>query len=296
MPDPRTPSVPSQTALMAVADGAPARPDVEAIEFELLLEGIYRQYGFDFRSYAYASIRRRLWRRMEAEGLKTISTLQDRVLHEPALMEQLLLDLSINVTAMFRDPTFFQSFREKVVPLLRTYPFLRIWNAGCSTGEETYSLAILLKEEGLYERTRIYATDINDRVLERARAGRFPLEKMREYTENYLRAGGSDEFSRYYSVEGEEATFTSELREQVVFAQHNLVSDAPFNEFNVIICRNVMIYFGKSLQDRVHDLFYDSLEQLGILALGHKESIKFTRHEGHYKALDAQEKLYRKMG
>ena len=280
---------------MAIEELARASDDLERIEVQLLLEAIYQHYGFDFRGYALGSLKRRLWRRAYGEKLETLSALQDRVLHDPAVMERLLLDLSINVTAMYRDPTFFQAFREKVVPLLRTYPFLRIWNAGCSTGEETYSLAILLKEEGLYDRTRIYATDINDSVLERARDGRFPLEKMREYTENYLRAGGRDEFSSYYSVKGDEARFTSDLTDQVVFAQHNLVSDAPFNEFNVIVCRNVMIYFGKTLQDRVHDLFYDSLEQLGILALGHKESIKFTRHEEHYKALDTQEKLYRKM-
>ena len=280
---------------MAIEELARASDDLERIEVQLLLEAIYQHYGFDFRGYALGSLKRRLWRRAYGEKLETLSALQDRVLHDPAVMERLLLDLSINVTAMFRDPTFFRAFREKVVPHLRTYPFLRIWNAGCSTGEETYSLAILLKEEGLYDRTRIYATDINDRVLERARDGRFPLEKMREYTENYLRAGGADEFSKYYTVDGEQAGFTRDLTEQVVFAQHNLVSDAPFNEFNVIVCRNVMIYFGKTLQDRVHDLFYDSLDQLGILALGHKESIKFTRHEEHYEALDAQEKLYRKM-
>ena len=280
---------------MAIDELARASDDLERIEVQLLLEAIYQHYGFDFRGYALGSLKRRLWRRAYGEKVETLSALQDRVLHDPAVMERLLLDLSINVTAMFRDPTFFHAFREKVVPLLRTYPFVRIWNAGCSTGEETYSLAILLKEEGLYDRTRIYATDINDRVLERARAGRFPLEKMREYTENYLRAGGSDEFSRYYTVEGDEAHFTSELCDQVVFAQHNLVSDAPFNEFNVLVCRNVMIYFGKSLQDRVHELFYDSLEQLGVLAMGHKESIRFTRYEDRYEALDAQEKLYRKM-
>ena len=227
--------------------------------------------------------------------MDTLSGLHEKVLHDPAVMERLLQALSINVTSMFRDPTFFQAFREKVVPQLRTYPFVRIWNAGCSTGEETYSLAIVLKEEGLYDRTRIYATDINDRVLEQARAGRFPLEKMREYTENYLRAGGNEEFSSYYTVEGEYASFTDELCEQVVFAQHNLVSDAPFNSFNVIVCRNVMIYFGKTLQDRVHELFYDSLEPLGALALGHKESIRFTRYEERYESLDPQEKLYRKM-
>ncbi len=280
---------------MAIEELARASDDLERIEVQLLLEAIYQHYGFDFRGYALGSLKRRLWRRAYGEKVETLSALQDKVLHDPAVMERLLLDLSINVTAMFRDPTFFQAFREKVIPHLRTYPFLRIWNAGCSTGEETYSLAILLKEEGLYERTRIYATDINDSVLERARDGRFPLEKMREYTENYLRAGGGDEFSKYYTVEGEQASFTRELTDQVVFAQHNLVSDAPFNEFNVIVCRNVMIYFGKTLQDRVHDLFYDSLEQLGILALGHKESIKFSHHEERYEALDAQEKLYRKM-
>jgi chemotaxis protein methyltransferase CheR len=280
---------------VATDELARASDDLERIEVQLLLEAIYQHYGFDFRGYALGSLKRRLWRRAYGERVETLSALQDKVLHDPAVMERLLLDLSINVTAMFRDPTFFRAFREKVVPLLRTYPFVRIWNAGCSTGEETYSLAILLKEEGLYDRTRIYATDINDRVLERAREGRFPLEKMREYTENYLRAGGGDEFSRYYTVEGQQAIFTSELREQVVFAQHNLVSDAPFNEFNVIVCRNVMIYFGKTLQDRVHELYYESLDPFGVLALGHKESIRFSRYEGRYEALDAQEKLYRKM-
>src|SRR3954467_5665663 len=247
-----------------------ADADLERVEMSLLLEGIYQHYGYDFRGYALASLKRRLWRRAHAEGVTTLSALQDRVLHDAAAMERLLHALSINVTSMFRDPSFYAAFREQVVPTLRTYPFLRIWNAGCSTGEETYSLAIILKEAGLYDRTRIYATDINDRVLEQARAGTFPLEKMREYTENYLRAGGTEEFSSYYSVAGETATFTDALCEQVVFAQHNLVSDAPFNEFNVIICRNVMIYFGKTLQDRVHELFYESLETLGVLAMGHK--------------------------
>jgi chemotaxis protein methyltransferase CheR len=280
---------------VALEELARASDDLERIEVQLLLEAIYQHYGFDFRGYALGSLKRRLWRRAIGEKVETLSALQDRVLHDPAVMERLLLDLSINVTAMFRDPTFFRAFREKVVPVLRTYPFVRIWNAGCSTGEETYSLAILLKEEGLYDRTRIYATDINDRVLEQASAGRFPLEKMREYTENYLRAGGSEEFSSYYTVEGEVASFTDDLCSQVVFAQHNLVSDAPFNEFNVIVCRNVMIYFGKTLQDRVHELFYESLEPFGVVALGHKESIRFTRYEDRYEALDQQEKLYRKM-
>jgi chemotaxis protein methyltransferase CheR len=278
-----------------INDLARASDELERIEVQVLLEAIYQHYGFDFRGYAPGSLKRRLWRRAYAEKVETMSALQDRVLHDPAVMERLLLDLSINVTSMFRDPSFFQAMRQKVVPLLRTYPFIRIWNAGCSTGEETFSLAILLREEGLYDRARIYATDINEKVLEQARAGVFPLEKMRDYTENYIRAGGTEAFSSYYTADGDSARFDPALMDQVVFAQHNLVSDAPFNEFNVIVCRNVMIYFGKALQDRVHELFYESLETFGILALGHKESIKFTKYEDRYEALDAPEKLYRKM-
>ena len=269
--------------------------DVEQIEIQLLLEGIFRHYGYDFRGYAPGSLKRRLWHRAIGEKVESISALQEKVLHDTDVMERLLLDLSINVTSMFRDPTFYLAFRTKVVPLMRTYPFVRIWNVGCSTGEETYSLAILLKEEELYEKTRIYATDINDSVVERARKGAFPLEKMRDYTENYIRAGGTEEFSSYYTAAGEVARFDPALGDHVVFAQHNLVTDAAFNVFNVIVCRNVMIYFGKALQDRVHELFHDSLETFGILALGHKESIRFSRYEDGYEAIDAGEKLYRKV-
>jgi chemotaxis protein methyltransferase CheR len=221
--------------------------------------------------------------------------LQERVLHEPAAMERLLLDLSINVTSMFRDPTFYVAFREKIVPILRTYPFTRIWNAGCSTGEEVYSIAMLLEEEGLYDTTRIYATDINEAVLEQARAGVFPLDKMQEYTQNYIRAGGSRAFSEYYVAAYDGAQFDRSLIRNVVFAQHNLVSDRSFNEFNVIVCRNVMIYFDRSLQDHVHELFYESLPTFGVLALGHKESIAFSPHADSYEELDAPEKLYRKV-
>jgi chemotaxis protein methyltransferase CheR len=274
---------------------APARDDVEEIELGLLLEGIFRRYGFDFREYAPASLRRRVWRRAHAEGVQTLSALQSLLLHDPACMERLLLDLSINVTAMFRDPSFYVAFREKVVPQLRTYPFTRIWVAGCSTGEEVYSLAILLQEEGLYDRARIYATDINESVVERARAGVFPLAKMREYTQNYIRAGGQRAFSEYYVAAYDDAQFQRSLVENVVFAQHNLVSDRSFNEFNVIVCRNVMIYFDRSLQNRVHDLFYESLTHLGVLALGQKESIRFSSLEHRYEELDAVEKLYRKV-
>ncbi len=269
--------------------------EVESIETELLLEGIHRRYSLDFRDYAAASLRRRLWRRAAAEGLDTLSSLQERVLRDPAVMERLLLDLSINVTSMFRDPSFYRVFREKVVPMLRTYPFIRIWNAGCSTGEEAYSMAILLAEEGLYDRARIYATDINETVLERARAGVFPLEKMREYTDNYMRAGGKRAFSEYYVTGYDGASFSRSLIDNVVFAQHNLVSDRSFNEFNVVMCRNVMIYFAKPLQDHVHELFYESLPTFGVLALGNKESLGRGGRSGCYEELDAREKLYRKV-
>jgi chemotaxis protein methyltransferase CheR len=276
----------------ATPDG---RLDLEQLELQLLLEAVYRHYGFDFREYAPASLKRRVWRRVQAEGTRTIAGLLDRVLHDPAVMERLLLDLSINVTSMFRDPTFYVAFREKVVPLLRTYPFTRIWVAGCSTGEEVYSLAILLHEEALLERTRIYATDINEAVLERAREGVFPLERMQEYTDNYIRAGGRRAFSDYYFAKYGGALFDRMLTENVVWAPHNLVQDRGFNTFNVILCRNVMIYFDRPLQNRVHALFYESLERLGILGVGHKESIKFTGFEGRYEELDAHEKLYRKV-
>ncbi|MCW2964501.1 MAG: methyltransferase, CheR-type, SAM-binding domain, C-terminal [Actinomycetia bacterium] len=269
--------------------------ETETLELHLLLEGIYRQYGFDFREYAPVSLKRRVWRRVQAERAGTIAGLLALVLHDAEVMERLLLDLSINVTSMFRDPTFYAAFREQVVPALRTYPFTRIWVAGCSTGEEVYSLSILLQEEGIYDRTRIYATDINETVLGRAREGVFPLEKMQEYTENYIRAGGKRSFSEYYLAKYEGALFDRALTDNVVWAPHNLVQDRSFNTFNVILCRNVLIYFDRALQTRVHQLFYDSLERLGILALGHKESIRFTGLESAYQELNMQEKLYRKV-
>src|SRR5215213_10903597 len=238
-------SMPNQPA--AILDEQ-AKADLEAIEVRLLTEGIFQHYGFDFRDYSMPSLRRRIWKRVYAEGLSTISGLIEKVLHDPQSMERLLLDLSVNTTAMFRDPTFYLAFRRKVVPMLRTYPFVRIWHAGCSTGEEVYSMAILLQEEGLYDRARIYATDINEVVLQRARAGIFPLEKMQEYTENYIRAGGTRSFSEYYTAMYDGALFNSSLTRNVVFSQHNLVTDGSFSEFHVILCRNVMIYFDRELQ------------------------------------------------
>jgi len=284
----------SSTNLPDTPPGYPA--DLERIEVQVLLEAVFRHYGFDFRSYAFSSVKRRLWKRIHAEGLKTISQLQDRVLHDPDALERLLLDLSINVTAMFRDPGFYRAFRTHVVPLLRTYPFIRVWHAGCSTGEEVYSMAILLHEAGLYDRARIYATDINEVVLQRARTGIFPLEKMQEYTENYIRAGGEKSFSEYYTAMYDGALFNASLTRNVVFSQHNLVTDGSFAEFHVILCRNVMIYFDRELQNRVHDLFYASLVPLGILCLGNKETIRFTRYEDRYEALNLKEKIYRRAG
>jgi chemotaxis protein methyltransferase CheR len=270
-------------------------PDLERIEIELLLEGVFRHYGFDFRSYAYASVRRRLWKRIEDEGLGSISELQALVLHDPEAMERLLLDLSISVTAMFRDPGFYREFRTAVVPLLRTYPFIRIWHAGCSTGEEVYSTAIVLEEEGLLDRARIYATDINSVVLQQARAGIFPLTRMQEYTENYIKAGGKRSFSEYYTAKYDGALFSPSLTRNVVFSQHNLVTDRSFAEFNVIFCRNVLIYFDGDLQNRVHSLFYESLAMFGILALGSKESLRGSQYEPCYERLHPREKLFRKI-
>jgi len=276
------------------AQAAGYDPDLERIEVELLLEGVFRHYGFDFRAYAFASIRRRLWKRIEAEGLSSISELQARILHDPPMMEKLLLDLSINVTAMFRDPLFYRAFREHVVPLLRTYPFIRLWHAGCATGEEVYSMAILLQEEGLYERSRIYATDINEVVLQRAKEGIFPIDRMQEYTENYIAAGGKRAFSDYYLAKYDGALFSPTLTTNVVFSLHNLVTDRSFAEFNVILCRNVLIYFDKSLQAKVHGLFYDSLAMFGILVLGSRESLRFSAYEERYEQINGPEKIFRK--
>jgi chemotaxis protein methyltransferase CheR len=269
--------------------------NLEDLEIDLLLEGLFRHYGYDFRQYARSSLRRRLWRRVYAENLDSLSGLQERVLHDPAAMDRLLLDLSVNVTSMFRDPTFHAAFRSQVVPLLRTYPFVRIWNAGCSSGEETYSLAILLLEEGLYDRTRIYATDINEAVLDLARAGSFPADKLPEYTQNYRDSGGQGDLAKYHVVVGDRVRFSRSLRENIVFAQHNLASDRSFNEFHVIICRNVLIYFAAPLQERVHALFHESLVRLGVLGLGHKETVRFTSWEDRYEELNGRERLYRKV-
>ncbi|WP_010283598.1 CheR family methyltransferase [Bacillus timonensis] len=268
---------------------------LEKIEIELLLQGLYKWCGYDFRSYAYNSIRRRIQHRVEAEKLSSITGLLEKILHDPACLRRLIADFSINVTEMFRDPLFFLDFREKVIPMLRTYPSIRIWHAGCSTGEEVYSMAILLLEEGLYEKTKIYATDINADVLKVAKSGRYSLENMKKYTKNYLHAGGNNAFSDYYTVIDNGVKFHSHLSKNVVFAQHNLVTDQSFNEFHVILCRNVLIYFNKELQKRVHNLFYESLAMFGILGLGDKETIYYTDKDDYYEEISTKQKLYKKV-
>ncbi len=269
--------------------------ELESIETQLLLEGVYQRYGYDFRDYAPASLKRRIRLCMQKENLSTVSALLDKLLHDPACMERFLLALSIGVTAMFRDPEFYRAFCATVVPLLRALPFVRIWHAGCASGEEVYSLAILLHEEGLYDKAKIYATDMNEVLLQQAREGIFPLKTMQGYTDNYIRAGGKRSFSEYYTARYENALFRPNLKTNLIWAAHNLVTDASFNEFHVILCRNVMIYFNKALQDRVHHLLYDSLMPQGVLGLGSKESLKFTPYEDRFEELDGREKLYRRI-
>lgn len=210
-------------------------------------------------------------------------------------MKGLLSDFSINVTEMFRDPSFFKSFRTKIIPLIKDYPEIRIWHVGCSSGEEVYSMSILLHEEGIYEKTRIFATDINKCILEKAKQGTFPLDGMQLYTKNYFEAGGKRAFSEYYKAVDDKVFFHPCLRKNVVFAQHNLVTDQSFNEFDIIICRNVLIYFNKVLQNHVHKLLYNSLSLSGFLGLGKREGIKFTSYENCYGEFDTSEKLYRKV-
>lgn len=269
--------------------------DLDEIELALFIEGVYRRYGYDFRDYARASLKRRVTQCARWENVETISALQDLVLHDPEAMHRFLQVLMVDTTTMFRDPEFFAAFRRLVVPLVRDLPFIRLWSVGCSSGEETYSLAILFLEEGLSDKCRIYATDLNETSLEKAKAGIYALDDMQAWTSNYQKAGGREDFSRYYTARFKSALFSADLKKNLLFSVHNLVSDMSFNEFHVIVCRNVMIYFNKALQGRVHRLLYDSLTKDGVLGLGSKETIHFTPHESCYEALDKQEKLFRKV-
>jgi len=264
------------------------------IEISLLLEAIYLKYGYDFRHYARSSVRRRIARRLDVSGLKHISEIQHKILRDKAFFESLLCDLSINTTEMFRDSSFFRILRQRVLPLYADRPSLRIWHAGCASGEEVYSMAILLYEAGLTDRTRIYATDFNEPILAKARQGVFPIERIREYTINYQQSGGQRSFADYYTAQYGAAIVRPFLRNNIVFADHNLATDSVFAEVDLVICRNVMIYFGKQLQNRALGLFHDSLCEDGILCLGSKESLNFSSYSDRFEALEIGQKIYRK--
>lgn len=268
---------------------------IEAIELPLLLEALHQRYGYDFRDYAPASLLRRLRLAMQAEQLTTVSAFQDRLLHDPACMARLLDTVSVDVTAMFRDPAFYLAFRDQVVPGLQALPHLKVWVAGCASGEEVYSLAIVLFEAGLLEKTQLYATDFNARGLAQGQAAIFPIRKMREYTANYVKAGGQAAFSDYYTAKHDAVILRDGLRRNIVWAEHNLATDSSFNEFHVVLCRNVMIYFTRKLQERVLGLLYGSLAMQGVLGLGHGESLHGYPVADCFAAISRAEKLYRKL-
>lgn len=267
---------------------------IEELEIDLLLEGLLRRYGYDFRHYARATLRRRLDKRRRAAGLNHFSEMLPIVLRDREFVDQLLRDLSIVVTEMFRDPEFFRLVREKVVPQLRTWPYLKVWHAGCATGEELYSMAILLQEEGLYQRTRLYATDFNNQALATAREGIYPVDRVEKFARNYRLSGGMASFSDYCLARYRSAMLKPELRERATFANHNLATDGVFGDMNLIVCRNVLIYFDKTLQNRVLELFRDSLCHLGFLCLGTRETLNFSSVAGDFEIIDRERRIYRK--
>lgn len=282
---------------MAVPVNGPDDPkrDVLSLEIDLLLTGIAERYGYDFRNYARASLTRRVRRALQREGLNSVSSLQNKLLHDEAAAMRFVASMSVHTTAMFRDPAVYRLLREQVIPMLRTYPFVRIWHAGCSSGEEVFSLAILLEEEGLYDRCRIYATDMSDLILERARKGVFPLRDMREHTRAYHSAGGQQDFSAYYVADQQSAVFRKSLSRHVIFSQHNLVCDSAFNEFHLIMCRNVLLYFDQTLRERAYQLFDASLTTFGWLVLGKQESLRFSGHAAAFRELQDGMRIYRRL-
>ncbi|MGE6740525.1 CheR family methyltransferase [Allorhizobium pseudoryzae] len=269
---------------------------VEDIEIRLLLDALYHRYHYDFRNYAMASIRRRLRQAREQLGFQTISALQESALHDPDLLPVLLRYLTVQVSEMFRDPSYFQAIRDKVIPHLRTYPSLKVWIAGCSSGEELYSFVILFREEGLEERTIFYATDINPEALAQAESGIYDLERVRLFTENHRRAGGKTSLSDYYHSGYNRCVFDKSLRRQVVFSDHSLVTDQVFGEMQFVSCRNVMIYFDRDLQDRAIGLFKDALPRNGFLGLGAKETLRFSAHADAFRDFVREEKIYQRAG
>ncbi|WP_300670692.1 protein-glutamate O-methyltransferase CheR [Desulfoluna sp.] len=266
----------------------------ERLEIQLLLEAIYLKYGHDFRSYAFTHTKRRLEHRRSIEGFKNFSEMQHRVIYDEAFFNSLLLDLSINVTEMFRDPWFYKRIRDVVLPHLKTYPYAKVWHAGCSAGQEVYSMCILLEEEGMDDRVQVYATDFNELILQKAKDGIYPMDLVRDYTANYQKAGGLRSFSDYYSADYDNVIMKRSLKDHVLFSSHNLVTDGVFGEMNVIFCRNVLIYFNKELQNRVLQLFWDSLCPGGFLCLGSKESLRFSSVADKFDVVSEREKIYRK--
>jgi len=269
-------------------------PDFD-IELKLLLEGVYLKYQHDFRQYSVASLRRRMLIAMERFGCSTLSQLQDRVLHEPDVFAQMLRYFTIQVSEMFRDPSYFQAVREHVVPALQTYPSCKLWVAGCSTGEEVWSLAILLEEEGLLDRTTVYATDINPESLKVAEAGVYALDRMAKFSANYLTAGGKGSLSDYYTAAYGSALFQHRLKRKIVFADHSLSTDSVFSETHFVSCRNVLIYFKQELQDRAIGLFHDSLVHRGFLGLGARESLRLTSFGDRFREVVPGERLYQRL-
>ncbi len=262
-------------------------------ELEILLADVFSLYGYDFTQYSKASLKRRVNRICLIDKFTSFAELRYRLLNHPEYLQRFVEEITVNVTEMFRDPGFFRALRENVLPQLGTYPFIRIWVAGCSTGEEAYSIAILLREANLYNRSLIYATDLNPGVLEKAAKGIFPMAQMKHYSENYILSGGTEDFSSYYMANYDVAKFDKSLSDRMIFSTHNLVSDSSFNEFQLVVCRNVLIYFEKDLQNHVFTLFDESLDNLGFLALGAKETIRFSNLENKYRQLDT-EKIWRK--
>jgi len=263
-------------------------------EVEYLIKDVHELYGYDFSQYSRASFKRRINRICLIDRFTSYAELRYTVMNDPEYLKRFVEEITVNVTEMFRDPSFFKALREDILPQLGTYPLIRIWVAGCSTGEEAYSIAILLKEAGLYHKCLIYGTDINPSVLEKARAGVFPIQQMKLYTENYILSGGKKEFSDYYTANYDSVRFDSSLKEKLILSTHNLVSDSSFNSFQLIICRNVLIYFDKTLQERVFKLFDESLENLGYLALGSKETLRFSNLDKNYHQVDDQ-KIWKKV-
>jgi chemotaxis protein methyltransferase CheR len=270
------------------------RDPVEDIEIRLLLEALYQRFHYDFRHYAQASIRRRLRLAREQLGFRSFSALQDALLHDASMLSRLLDYLTIQVSDMFRDPSYFRAIREKVVPHLKTYPSLKIWIPGCSNGEELYSFVILFREEGLESRTLFYATDINPGALSAAAGGVYALDRIKTFTQNHQASGGKSSLSDYYSAAYDRAVFDKSLRDHVVFADHSLVTDAVFAEVQLISCRNVMIYFDRQFQDRAIDLFQEALPRNGFLGLGSKESLRFSQHADAFADFDRTERIYQR--